>query len=97
MPITDEQIREAGYEIFTNRGDHFIAVAPMTYGKGRIIISDSLDHIDNAWCYKSMHSAIKALADWETTKAHEPEGWFRNPIDGRRRENGDPSKETLRW
>jgi hypothetical protein len=27
----------------------------------------------------------------------EPQGWHRHPNTGRRREDGDPTKETINW
>lgn len=95
--ITDRQIENDGYEIYINHGDYYLAVQPMTFGKGRIIIAEgALTGIVNAWCYEQLIDAIIAMYHWDVTGCDEPVGWIRNPIDGRRRENGDPNKETVR-
>ena len=39
-------------------------------------------------------STSTALAAWNGSG--EPDGWFRNPTDGRRRPDGDPAREYVR-
>lgn len=51
------------------------------------------------WCYHSFEEAVAAMQAWTTYTEwpnSEPEGWHRHPPSGRRRENGDPSKEEIR-
>lgn len=72
-----------------------VAVAPMSYGKGRLILGDDL-YVHDAWCYESVATAIVALDEWNPDRAEEPSGWFRHPATGRRRPEGDPSKEYVR-
>jgi hypothetical protein len=48
---------------------------------------------DDRWCYCSPEKAKLALAAWDGMG--EPTGWHRHPTTGRRRENGDPTKETI--
>jgi hypothetical protein len=70
-------------------------VVPMTFGKGRIIVGErNAQFIDNGWCYETAGEAILALAKWDGSG--EPEGWMRNPFDGRRRLGGDKDKEYNR-
>ena len=47
----------------------------------------------NRWCYCSPEKAEKALLEWDGNG--EPTGWHRHPTTGRRREDGDPTKETI--
>lgn len=74
------------------------AVAPLTYWRGRVVCAENLerwkDGIDEAWCYESLGEALAALAQWNGEG--EPAGWIRHPQSGRRREGGDPAKETVR-
>jgi hypothetical protein len=48
---------------------------------------------NDKWEYKSTAQAIAALAQWDGTG--EPEGWIRNPKTGRRRPDGDKSREYV--
>lgn len=91
--ITDDQITQLGYEVFFNFGGHFIAVMPMLQGKGRIIYSESLLGVENAWCYKTYAQALFEFYKWNSETQQEPSGWIRNPITGQRRKDGDPSQE----
>lgn len=93
--ITDQQIKSLGYERFINHGDYFIAVLPMTFGKGRIVYCDDIIFIENAWCYENYIDALLAMHQWDFLGTDEPSGWMRNPFDGRRRPDGDASKEYI--
>ena len=77
---------EDGYEV---------TVYPMTYGKGRLCFGrqEALTYED-AYCYPSHESAIEAAKVWNG-EGDPPAGWTRHPRSGRRRENGDPKKETV--
>ncbi len=97
MTITDDQIRKLGYEHFHNHNDYFIAVLPMTFGKGRIIYAENEHGIINAWCYTHYADAIIAMIQWDVSDDKEPSGWIRNPIDGRRRPDGDSTNEYIHY
>lgn len=53
--------------------------------------------IDEHWCFRTYAQAQRALADWTDRGAplgSEPQGWFRHPVSGRRRdESGEASSE----
>lgn len=50
------------------------------------------------WCYSSEAGAFMALNDWQQAGGEgEPNGWHRHPDTGRRRENGDPATEIIRF
>lgn len=74
-----------------------ILVAPMTFGKARLCygLADSGTY-DNAFCYEDPARAIEAAKVWNG-QSDPLDGWHRNPVTGRRRPDGDPTKETVRW
>lgn len=47
------------------------------------------------WCYQTRQQAEDAMAAWNPLTTKEPEGWIRNPRTGRRRPEGDASKEYV--
>lgn len=50
------------------------------------------------WCFDSYRAALAGLRAWVAAGGEgEPQGWRRHPDSGRRREGGDPNKETLQW
>lgn len=51
------------------------------------------DGYDDRWCYQEAWDAIVAMTMWDGTG--DPAGWHRHPKTGRRRESGDPAKETV--
>lgn len=53
------------------------------------------DSYDDRWCYATEDLARRELAAWAALGYQgEPQGWHRHPKSGRRREEGDPAKET---
>lgn len=52
---------------------------------------------DDRWCYHDYASAKKAFEEWNPEITSEPNGWHRHPNTGRRREGGDPTKETINF
>lgn len=55
---------------------------PMTY----------TDH----WTYHSFRAALDAVQAWDWPAEPEPTGWHRHKPSNRRREDGDPDRETVR-
>ena len=50
------------------------------------------------WCYETFPKALAALREWESRDGQgEPTGWHRHPNTGRRRPNGDASKEYVEF
>jgi hypothetical protein len=49
------------------------------------------------WCYHSYAAAKAALDAWNGADGTEPGGWHRHPTTGRRRPDGDPSREYVNW
>ena len=42
-----------------------------------------------------MEAAVAALKNWDYPNQLEPKGWMRHPESGRRRPNGDVTKEYI--
>jgi hypothetical protein len=74
-----------------------VVVYPMSFGKARLCYGQQgEDGYLDAFCYERPLRAIEAASVW-TGEGDPLDGWHRNPITGRRRENGDPAKEYHRW
>lgn len=73
-------------------------VMPLAY-TGAIIVMNAQTYrqcYDDRWCYQSVKSATDALDNWENAGGTgEPVGWHRHPRTGRRRPDGDASKEYI--
>lgn len=51
---------------------------------------------EDRWCYEHTVLAIAAVEEWRGRGfADEPTGWHRHPISGRRRPEGDASREYV--
>lgn len=51
---------------------------------------------EDRWCYDGFYKAAVGLAGWIARGfEEEPTGWHRHPDSGRRRPDGDPSKEYV--
>ena len=72
-------------------------LSPMSYGNVRLHMSPPEHTIffDDEWCYHDHDAAWRAVLGWDGTG--EPDGWIRNPTTGRRRPDGDASKEYVQW
>lgn len=86
---------EQGYVAVRQAGDEWLGVLPMPFGKGRLCSGLSFSGHENLWCYESLPEAIAAMNTWNPEEAEEPAGWFRHPLTGRRRPDGDPLKEFV--
>jgi hypothetical protein len=75
---------------------HEIFVMPFIYTHA--IVTVPRGHYltyEDRWCYMTKASALYAAVCWDGAPGTEPEGWHRHPVTGRRRENGEPSTETI--
>lgn len=78
--------------------DRWAAVWPLAFTDAILVgrMGDYNGH-DLRFCY-ARGKADAALAEWASRDfAGEPQGWHRDPYTGRRRDNGDPDKEEIRW
>ncbi len=71
-------------------------VYPLTFGRARLGISPNAESgvFDDVWDYDDMEAAVAAMHEWDGQG--DPEGWMRHPSTGRRRPDGDASKEYIR-
>lgn len=73
-----------------------IQVVPMTFGKARLCIGpDQALWYDDGWCYDNPVIAIAQAITWDPEKDKEPDFWMRHIKTGRRRPDGDHSKEYV--
>jgi hypothetical protein len=96
LRVRGEQIaRENGYtnyRMFVNGRDACLVRLIFNYA----ILSDLTEcGYDGRWCYSSKDAALAALNAWNGEG--EPEGWHRHPPSGRRRPNGDATREHIAW
>jgi hypothetical protein len=78
------------YTVFPNGRDACIDRLLFTYA---IYADLTIWGHGERWCYSDYAKALAALLAWDGEG--EPDGWHRHPDTGRRRENGDPSKEEI--
>lgn len=72
-----------------------IVVWPMLGNQGYLCLTDGTVH-HNTYAYRPAARAIEAARVW--SGEYDPlDGWHRHMQTGRRREGGDPNKETVRW
>ena len=74
-----------------------ILVSPMTFGKARLTIGNRDDvGFEDGYCYADPVLAILAALTW-TGEGDPIDGWHRHLGTGRRRPDGDPSREKQHW
>lgn len=98
MALADlmERLKHDGYMHLTETEEHGI-VGLYNFLFTSAILSDLNDTgYHQRWCFHSMDDALDALVEWKRNGfAGEPEGWHRHIPSGRRREDGDATKETI--
>lgn len=75
-------------------GNRWAAIMPLLYTNA--IVSGRMGHAlsyDDRWCYHGFDAAKRALESWNGEG--EPQGWHRHPPSGRRRPDGDASREYV--
>lgn len=107
--MTDEEIKEfTRWLTAANGADCQIALCMPAngkwYGYKRLlfhwtIVSGDIgnkDEIEDRWCYATSDRVMLAFTEWAARKFEgEPEGWHRHPKTGRRRPDGDKTKEHI--
>ena len=75
---------------------HTVDVIPLMFTAAIVITPlGGTTGYDDRWCYRSLPEAFAAAEAWDVDVDEEPAGWFRHPMTGRRRENGDPASEVV--
>ncbi len=95
----EEFILECGYLDGQIIGDQYVAIMPLLYTSAIIIgrADDYMIGYEDRWCYaKNPEHARQALREWLARGLEgEPDGWHRHPDSGRRRPDGDATKEYV--
>jgi hypothetical protein len=75
-----------------------MAVVPRAGGDASIILCElEIERgWEQEWQYRSSGQAHWYFLDWDPQAHPEPEGWLRHVPSDRRREGGDPARETVR-
>jgi hypothetical protein len=93
--MSEDEAAEAGYsdyKQFPNGRNAAIMRLMFTHA----IVSDLTRYsYEDRWCFASYEKAQAALAAWDGEEDAEPQGWHRHPDSGRRRPDGDASKEYV--
>lgn len=94
--FTDEDMREMGYLCWRRLPDgDYMGVVEMTFGKGRLCMGLTPSGYEQGYCYSSIVAAIAGMTEYRPGVDKEPQGWFRDVTNGRRRPDGDPSQEHI--
>lgn len=93
---TEQDVLDLGYVAARELPDgEWMGVLEMTYGKGRLCLGLTPGGHEQSYCYESLLGAIVAMHSWNPETEPEPDGWFRDPLSGRRRPDGDKTKEYV--
>lgn len=78
-------------------GRRWAAIRPLMYTFA--ILVGKTDELavgyDERWCYERLADALVAFDAWDGKVGTEPVGWIRHPTTGRRRPDGDASREYV--
>jgi len=74
-------------------GGMYAAILPLIYTFAIIKGYYGLAVYEDRWCYSDLTKALRAYDAWNGQG--EPDGWHRHPTSGRRRADGDPSREII--
>src|ERR1700744_5587617 len=75
-------------------GSQIVAVCPMIY-TWAILVGIDAGGSKGRYCYADCASAFAAYEDWNGNAGTEPAGWIRHPMTGRRRPDGDETREYI--
>lgn len=83
------------WEIGT-RGDDLVLVMPFIFTSAIVTVpGGNPSFYFERWCYHDKPTATAAAQAWLRDGGTEPTGWHRHPATGRRRPDGDPTKEYV--
>lgn len=87
---------DEGFVVKRELGDgRAVWIYPLLYTHSICIGRINYPVYDDRWCYADRAKAEAALVAWNPLTQKEPEGWHRHPDSGRRRPDGDPTKEHV--
>lgn len=76
----------------------YVAVLPFIYTHGIVwgYIRDARFGYEDRWCYPLAEVAVAAASAWDgNAPSTEPDGWIKHVTTGRRRPDGDATKEYI--
>lgn len=95
-PYTDEEIKSWGYVAWRWLPDgELIGVVPMAFGNGRLCRDLNPFGCGDGYCYDGVLRAVHYMNVFDPEKESEPDGWKRHIQSGRRRPDGDKTKEYV--
>lgn len=106
MPMIDlvgvEVLPGVGWRVKTTPGGH-VEVWRMAFGNLRIVEHYGNCDLGRGWCYaqgdhppfEHLLRVIAAAIAWDGGENTEPDGWIKEVTTGRRRPNGDASREYV--
>jgi hypothetical protein len=95
--MTEQEQKENGF-VYYREVSHgkYLAVVPRPFNSILVIgDADNSRYYDTHYCYTTPGEAIIAAEDWDPAQHKEPDGWFRHADTGRRRPDGDRTKEYI--
>lgn len=72
-----------------------LAVGPMSFSNGRLFWDVHQTGYNDFYCYCSVEAAVQGLMAYNPETDPEPQGWHRHASSGRRRPDGDASREYV--
>lgn len=95
QPMVDDLSRYPEMTDFCMKGDSLCAINKLAFTYA-IISEITYSGYGDRWCYSSYEKAKQALDNWGAEDA-EPQGWHRHPATGRRRPDGDETKQYINY
>lgn len=96
MPFTMAQLAAFGYHYYRVFASGEVwAVAPYSISNGRLFVDIHGDGYRDFYCFCDYPTALAALQAFDPVTMEEPQGWHRHFSSSRRRENGNPAKESI--
>lgn len=95
--LTIEMMKTNGYVFWKEINGVVYAIAPMTFGKGRLLVDCNSWGYEDFYCFPTVERAVKSLMNFSGAEGEEFHDWHRHFGTGRRRENGDASTEYINF
>lgn len=96
IPFPERELRSWGYTHWRCLPDGMVlAVGPMSLSNGRLFWDVHQDGYEDFYCFDSVERAVQGMMNFNPLTEKEPEGWHRHASTGRRRPDGDASKEYI--
>ena len=95
--MTAEELKSNGYVYWREIDDVLYAIAPMTFGKGRLLIDCNQTGYEDFYCFPTVDRAVQSLINFQNLEGEDFQDWHRHFKTGRRREDGNPSTEYINF